>query len=443
MTTTGERMELEGKGDGTMRMARAHRAPSARRAAVFRRACGVVTIVALASIVGAIPAGALDGDLDVSFGTGGRVTALFPDGSFANAVAVQPDGAIVAVGAAAGPSLSGEFAVARFGTDGSLDPGFDADGMVTTPIGGGGDEARSVAIQPNGKILVAGTDSRQRFAIIRYLSDGRLDPRFGTDGIVRSDLTPGEDIGFDVAIQRDGKVVVAGSAGGRIAVVRYRRDGRPDHAFGDGGTVLMVRGGVARALAIQPDGKIVMTGYDGRGLVVVRLLPDGGSDPSFGRAGVSSIVASPILPLALALQANGRIVVAGDDDIFRAGIARFTRHGDLDPDFSGDGMRSVRFGSGEQNFTGVAVQDDGRIIAVGHIGPHEFGDPVVPRIVLARFTHGGRLDPSWGGDGKVATRFPGGASASGLVLQPDGRPVIAGQAGEGDAWGFALARYRA
>lgn len=414
-----------------------------RRAPRGWRACVLVSVFALGSMGGAVPAGALDGDLDTSFGQGGRVTTLFPDGSFANAVAIQQDGRIVAVGAAAGPSLSGEFAVARYETDGSLDPGFDEDGMVTTPIAGGGDEARSVAIQPNGKIVVAGTDSRQRFAVLRYLGDGRLDPRFGTDGIVRSDLTSGEDIGFDVAIQRDGKIVVAGSAGGRIAVVRYLRDGRLDRAFGEGGTVLMVRGGVARALAIQPDGKIVLTGYNGRGLVVVRLLPDGGPDPSFGRAGISSIVASPILPLALALQGNGRIVVVGDYDIFRAGIVRFTRHGDLDPDFSGDGMRSVRFGSGEQNFTGVAVQDDRRIIAVGHIGPHEFGDPVVPRIVLARFTPGGRLDPSWGGDGRVATRFPGGASASGLVLQPDGRPVVAGQAGEGDAWGFALARYRA
>jgi uncharacterized delta-60 repeat protein len=407
------------------------------------RVCVLATVFSLAAMAGATSAVAIAGDLDASFGSGGRVTTLFPNGSFATAVAVQPDGRIVAVGAAAGPSLRGEFALARYEIDGSLDASLDEDGMVTTPIAGGGDEARSVAIQGNGKIVVAGTDSRQRFAIVRYLSDGALDPSFGGDGIVRTDLTPEEDIGFDVAIQADGKIVVAGSAGGWFAIVRYRRDGRPDHTFGQGGEVFIVRGGVARSVAIEPDGDIVVAGYNGRGLALARLLPNGKPDPTFADGGVVRNVMGDILPLAVAVQANGRIVVVGDFDIFRTGVARFTRHGDLDPDFSRDGMRSVRFGGGEQAFTGVAIQDDGRILAVGHIGPHEFGDPVVPRIVLARFLRGGHLDAAWGADGKIETEFPGGASASGVALQPDGMPVIAGQAGEGDAWGFALARYLA
>ena len=404
----------------------------------------VFVLVGLLPVLGALPAAAVGGDLDPSFGTGGMVTTLFPDGSYATAVAVQPDGRIVAVGAAAGPSLRGEFAIARYDIDGSLDLGFGGDGMVTTAIAGGGDEARSVAVQPNGRIVVAGTDSRQRFAVVRYLADGTPDPAFGGDGIVRTDLTPGEDIGYDVAIAADGTIVVAGSAdtGRWFAVVRYRRDGGLDRTFGDRGHALVVRG-IARSMAIQPDGGIVLAGYNGRGLELARLMPNGQLDPTFGRGGVVKNVVGDILPLAVALQSNDRIVVVGDYDIFRSGIARFTGHGEPDTSFSRDGVRSVRFGSGEQAFTGVAVESDGRILAVGHVGPHEYGDPVVPGITLARFLRNGTLDASWGGDGKVTTPFPGGASANGVALQPDGLPVVAGQAGQGEDWGFALARYLA
>jgi uncharacterized delta-60 repeat protein len=393
----------------------------------------------------AVPAAVTDGELDPAFGTEGRVSTLFSGGSFARAVAVQPDGKIVAVGAAAGPSVTGEFAVARYEPDGSLDLGFDDDGLVTTAIAGGGDEARSVAIQPDGKIVVAGTDSRLRVAVVRYLTDGSLDPGFGGDGIVRSDLTPGEDIGYDLAIQADGRIVVAGSAGtgAWFAVLRYRQSGQLDPSFGDGGSVLLARGGTARSLALQPDGRIVVTGYDGWGLVVARLRPDGSPDATFGRNGIVDRAVTEILPLAVAIQSNGRIVVAGDYDIFRVGIARFTRTGRLDTSFHHDGVRSLRFGDGEKAFTGLAIQPDGRIIAAGHAGPHEYGDPVVPRILIARFERDGGLDGTWGGDGRVSTTFPGGAAAHGLALQPDGKPIVAGEAGEGDTWGFAIARYLA
>jgi uncharacterized delta-60 repeat protein len=402
-----------------------------------RAAAAVVTLVLA---FGSVAAWAADGDLDPSFGTSGRVKTLFPNGSFANAIAIAPDGNIVVVGAAAGPSVTGEFAVARYDANGSLDAAFDDDGMVTTAIEGGGDEARSVAVQPNGKIVVAGTDSRRRFAIVRYLQDGATDPSFGIDGIAASDLTTGDDIAYDLAIQPDGKSVVAGVADGWFTIARYLRDGSLDPSFGEGGSVF-VSHGIARSVTLQPDGKIVAVGYSGRGLMVVRLRSDGRPDVSLAHDGVVSGVVGSIAPLAVALQANGKIVVVGDFDIFRCGIARFTKSGELDTTFARHGIRSVRFGSGEQNFTSVAVQADGRILAAGHVGPHEYGEEIVHRIVLARFMHDGSLDRSWGGDGKVATRFPGGASASGLALGPDGMPVVAGQAGTGEDWGFALVRY--
>jgi uncharacterized delta-60 repeat protein len=401
--------------------------------------------------VGDVPAIAAPGDLDPGFGSGGSVTTLFPDGSFAQAVAIQPDGKIVAVGAAAGPSLRGEFAVARYETDGSPDAGFGEDGMVTTAIAGGGDEARSVAIQPNGKIVVAGTDSGERFAVVRYLPDGTLDPGFGIDGIVRTDLTTGDDIGFDVVIQPDGRIVVAGtaqmsSAGSRFAVVRYRRGGGLDRGFGEGGASLGERGTIVRSVALRSDGGIVVTGYDEWGLLLARVRPNGRLDGSFGRGGIVARIHGTeyIFPLAVAIQANGRIVVAGDYDIFRTGIARFTEDGRLDVSFHGDGVRIIRFGSGgEQAFNGLAIDADGRIVASGYAVPHEYGDPVIRRMLVARLLRNGELDTTWGGDGKVSATLPGGAVAHGLALQSDGKPVVAGEAGEGDAWGFALARFLA
>jgi len=154
------------------------------------------------------PALGADGDLDPSFGDGGQITTALPVGSFATAVAIQADGRIVAVGAAAGASIDGEFAIARYEPDGDLDETFGDGGTVVTPIAGGnGDEARSVAIQENGRIVVAGTDSWEKFALVRYRPDGVLDDAFGDGGIVRTNFTPGDDVAWDVTIQPDDEVV--------------------------------------------------------------------------------------------------------------------------------------------------------------------------------------------------------------------------------------------
>jgi uncharacterized delta-60 repeat protein len=399
----------------------------------------VPSLFSLSLVVSSGVALAADGSLDPSFDADGKATTVFPGGSIANAVAVQPDGRIVAVGVAAGPSLTGDFAVARYLPDGSLDDTFDADGMLTTAIGGGGEEARSVAIQTNGRVVVAGTDDRERFAVVRYLSDGTLDDTFGGDGIVTTNITPRDDVGYDVAIQPNGKIVVAGSSGAGFAVVRYRPDGSRDEAFGGDGIVTVRGTGTGRALVLQPDGRIVVTGYNGLGLVVVRLGVRGRLDASFGGDGIVADVVHPIFPLDLALQANGKIVVVGDYDIFRVGVARFRAGGRLDRTFSGDGVRSIDFGSGEQAFDGVAILADGRIVAGGYLGPHEGGGTAVPRMISGRLMRDGTLDDTWSDDGKATARFPGGAYAFDLALQADGRVVLAGGTGPG----FALARFLA
>lgn len=407
----------------------------------------IVVSVVTVTLASSGLAAAGDGHLDPSFSGNGKVTTPFAGGAYARDVAIQDDGKIVVAGAAAGDLGTGAFALARYESDGSLDATFGVGGRVTTVVGGaGGDEAEAVAIQADGKIVAAGTAGGQRFAVVRYETDGTPDPSFGTDGIVKTNLSAGLDLGYDLLIQPNGKIVVAGSAGTRrpeFALARYLVDGTLDPAFGGDGKVRTRYGiwGVARAIALQPNGKIVAVGTNGSGFALARYRPNGRLDRSFGRRGKVGDSFPGGWANAVAIQPDGRIVAAGDSDIFSFAIARYTAHGRLDRTFSRDGRVTTRVGSGEQMVVGLIVSSNRKIVAVGHVGPHEFGDALVWRFALTRYRRGGGLDPSFGGDGRVLTSFKGGAFAAGATAQPNGRVVVVGGYGEGNAEGFALARY--
>lgn len=380
-----------------------------------------------------------DGDLDATFGADGKVTTSFTTAGGANAVAVQSDGKIVAAG-----WVGGGFGLARYNADGALDTTFGPGGTVTTAISqDGGDEVRGLALQPDGKIVAAGTAGRLSFALARYNSDGTLDATFGTGGIVTTDLTSGFDIANGVVIQANGKIVAGGSAGTShpaFALARYEPDGTPDTSFGEGGTVTTGFGiwGVARAIVLQPDRKIVAAGTNGGGFALARYDPDGSLDTSFGNGGkVATTLTVAGSAWAVALQLDGKIVAAGAYDFYRFAVARFGVHGRLDRTFGGDGLVTTDVGRGsEQKVNGLVIQPNGKIVAVGDEGPHEFGEPL-SRIVLTRYRANGVLDPRFDGDGKVITRFKDGAFAAGVARQDGGRIVVAGRAGES----FALARY--
>jgi uncharacterized delta-60 repeat protein len=341
---------------------------------------------------------------------------------------------------AAGES-GGTFALARYEPDGTPDPSFGG-GSVTVPVSAGGDEARGVAVEPDGEVVAVGTaDGRSLFAVVRTETDGDPDPTFGVGGVATLDISGGFDVANGVALQPDGKIVVAGSAGTnrpRFVVARLLTDGTPDPAFGTDGIVRTPFGiwGVARAVAIQDDGSIVVAGGNGRGWALARYTDDGGLDPTFEGDGK---VTAPLFgdAFALTVQPDDRIVAAGAYDFYRFAVARFTRRGHLDRTFSDDGLRTTDVGYGsEQIATGVAVQHDGRIVVTGTAGPHEFVEPIAPRFALVRYRANGAIDPSFGGDGRVTTRFAGGAHATGAART--GRTlVVVGGTGAG----FALARY--
>lgn len=432
------------------------------RAVVGGRRIIPVSLVVVSLLAAAAPASAQGGELDPGFGDGGKVMTNFTKGlDEATDVALQDDGKIVAVGGA-----GGFFAVARYNSDGSLDPTFSENGKVRTNFRGGTDRALGVAIQQNGRIVVAGINGigqDGRFALARYLPEGALDPSFGGDGKVRTNLTPAIDGAQDVDLQGDGRIVAVGFAKsvplghtGAFAVVRYRRSGALDRTFGNDGKVRTNFSNDfdgAMSLAIQEDGRLVAAGVaegtDPR-FALARYKTDGRLDGSFGTNGrVTTNFTPGGLDVAegVAIQDNGKIVAAGHarEPNFAFALARYRPNGDLDPAFSGNGKVRTSFGPLLDWARDVAIQDDGKLVAAGFA---ERDDPFNPTFALARYETDGTLDDSFGGDGKVRTDFtPRHDGAAGLVIQPDGKIVAAGVADDSEAQAaqprFALARYLA
>jgi uncharacterized delta-60 repeat protein len=221
-----------------------------RRSAVF----GLLAL--LPSITGNAPALARAGSLDPSFGSMGRVTTSFPAGAaWGNALAIQADGKIVVAG-----SVDGTFALARFNPDGSLDGSFGSSGLVTTSFAEGDAAGNALAIQANGLIVAAGS-AGGKFALARYTIDGSLDGSFGSSGQLTTWFAGGRAWANAVTIQTDGKIVAAGGDGRKFALARYDADGALDNRFGGDGTVRTDFGPQAKDYVIgatlQADGKML------------------------------------------------------------------------------------------------------------------------------------------------------------------------------------------
>ncbi len=291
-----------------------------------------------------------NGSLDTTFDTDGIATTGF--GQYSNdrafAVAIQSDGKIVAVGYNTNPdgNVNREFAVVRYNADGSPDNTFDGDGAAITAIEIGGDEARSVIIQSDGKIVVGGFsfDSIAReFALVRYNTNGSLDNTFDGDGIVTTSISAIDDAAYAMVMQSDGKFVLVGYAHLAtydFAVVRYNTDGSLDNTFDTDGRVttgIETANDEAFAVAIQSDGKIVVAGhgdFSDSNFALVRYNTNGSLDSSFDTDGIVTTaingVGSDDWVMALALQAEGKIVAAGhssDNDDYVFAVARYNNMG--------------------------------------------------------------------------------------------------------------------
>ncbi|MDZ4286557.1 MAG: putative Ig domain-containing protein [Prosthecobacter sp.] len=414
---------------------------------------------------GAVPAGPLPGDLDLTFNTTGQViTPISGQWDDAFGVAVQSDGKIVVAGMADMPGGM-DFALIRYNIDGSLDSGFGDDGIRIIDFNGGGDVPQGVVIQSNGKIVVAGYShvggvGATDFAVARCHPDGSLDGTFGSGGKVTTAIGSSYDSGYSVAVQTDGKILVAGSSTGAngddIAVVRYNTNGSLDAGFGSGGKMITDIAGnpdYAYGVAVQSDGKVVVTGYyhatanggtsgaSNVGLVLLRYRTNGTLDTAFGSGGKVTMLVpgGDIFGYAIAMQSDSRIVVAGyaydsnenDSDI---AVVRFNTNGSVDTDFGSGGKAVAGFpGSGsEDRGHSLAIQKDGKIIVGGNFESD---------VALVRFRANGVLDPSFGSGGTVRTEFINSNARWKIAPQSDEKIVVAGRVAPGGKTDITVLQY--
>jgi uncharacterized delta-60 repeat protein len=440
----------------------------------------VVTLV----VVGQGLALADPGDIDGTFGTGGRVTTDFAGNfDFADGVLAQSNGKIVAVGYAhtATPFEASDFAVARYLENGDPDTSFSGDGRKRTDFDGLGDQATAVARQADGKLVVVGSSEvasdDSRMAVVRYTTGGSLDTTFSGDGKVRTGFVGlGSTSANDVAIQPDGKIVVVGSGitgaphhrmskpaggpgvGSDIAVARFKANGALDPSFGGDGRVSTNFAGFdsANAVVVLPSGKIVVAGQSQteageQRIVAVRYLPGGAPDPAFdgdGRVVVNLVPGEPEDAAGVAIRSDGRIVIGGwaanavdgtsGHDVAAAvlsdGGALYLPFG------GGDGKAFADFGADESPDEMVR-QDDGKLV---YVATRPFVSTADPQAIwVFRLTSGGAADGTFGVAGRAEVEFPGGAGGFALDVDTEGRAVAAGRVGIGPDADFALTRLQA
>jgi uncharacterized delta-60 repeat protein len=450
------------------------------------------------------------GQLDSGFDKDGKLTTGFGHFEAATGVAIQPDGKIVALGSDYNTNTS---YMARYNSNGTLDKTFDGDGKLTIPV----DKLWKVAVQPDGKILAVGyhksPDGDKKFALRRLLSSGAMDTSFDFDGVAWLDFG-GADDGFAVNVQPDGRILAAGTMGSAAVVARlwqngtqfdtggqqvqslsfgqlyppgsyatalalatqadgklltagelrnkagtaseaivtrFLPDGLLDRSFAVEGTAHLQIGGFtsARAMAIQPDGKIVVAGYSSISyyhaeFMVARYLPTGAPDSSFGlngtnyRLGNFQADTGVDKGTAVALAPDGKIVVVGsawNGSAWVWGVARWNGNGTPDTTFDNDGLLLLETGSAS-SANAVVVLPDKRILVGGNSGGNDFA--------VGRLLESGVLDASFGEyrNGYSILDMGGNDGVTALALASDGRIYAAGYTYQGSINAFVVAQYQ-
>ena len=413
------------------------------------------------------------GSLDTSFGAaGGKV--LIPAGAsddYAFAMAVQPDGKIVVVGRAA--EHRSDFAVLRLERDGALDTTFGpstSPGKVLTDFGDS-DTAYAVAVQPDGKIVVAGsaivTGSGLDFAVARYNTNGTLDATFGTGGKLTTTFSTDSDTAYALLLQADGKIVVGGDTnqgssgtGVDYALARYNTDGTLDATFGQSSTPGKLTTALAAfsgrdsiyALTLQTvagEERIVAAGGEGD-FSVARYLPNGTLDATFGAAStgkVTALMGSSIgAARAVRIAADGKIVLAGHVS-GEVALVRLDAGGRVDAGFGASGKVITTVPSTREAVAqGLAIDGEGKIVVGGWASEPNSS---AGNFAVLRYLTDGQLDTTFGGTGMVITPVAEGTRAdqgNAVLLQTDDRipavrVLVAGQASGGSNYEFAVTRY--
>jgi uncharacterized delta-60 repeat protein len=417
------------------------------------RTAMVTFMAGLGVLTGAASAQAAAGGLDTSFGIGGIVTTSY-NGPFPGDAALQPDGKIVVIaGFDNDPAATEAFGVLRYLASGAPDTSFGASGRTSTSFTNFLNQPNDLALQPDGKIVVAGEAESadgtvSEFAIARFNANGTLDATFGSGGKVTTNIVgamPGgvSDPAQAILIQADGKILAAGlsSACAKCAklsaLARYNPNGSLDTTFGAGGTVAVTVIGQITALAEDATGHI--------------FALNGASIAEFSAAGASQPQVIPS-PIAVASSRGGGSPVFAPDGKYLAissgagfsrhdtdaKVVRYLANGTVDPGFTNPAFDfSDEDTVASDAVQALAVQPDGKAVAAGlrsASGAATLG--------VARLTSAGALDPAFGSGGTLITPLPAGGQASAVLIQPDGKILVIGQgfiAGGGVT--LILARY--
>jgi uncharacterized delta-60 repeat protein len=401
-----------------------------------------------------------NGFLDPSFGVGGKVLTAFSGGdAWAFRSVLQPDGKIVVAGSAPGAGTGRDFTLTRYNVNGSLDTTFgpNHNGKVTTDIAGEDDEPRGgVVQQTDGKLLAvgyAGVGTQNRIALVRYNLDGSLDNGFGQGGKVTTSLGGPNDFGLDVLLQPNGKIGVLGGTAGQVcALLRYNVNGSLDTTFGTEGKAFDEAG--LTDIALQADGKIVAAGEDYVGTNLVFMLKrfnaNGSVDTSFGNGGkvltdFMGGYGSFDQVNSLVVQPDGKLLAAGYAELEPAtdlALARYNPDGSLDTSFGSGGKVTTDFGGGDNYAHALVLQPALGTDDVKIVAAGSAGVDGQDEFALARYNADGTIDSGFGNSGTITTAFAGGPDfATRVLLQPDGKLVATGTAQVGGSKEFALARY--
>ncbi|MDO9353048.1 MAG: delta-60 repeat domain-containing protein, partial [Solirubrobacteraceae bacterium] len=319
-------------------------------------------------------------------------------------------------------------------------------GSTTLDMGTANDMATAVVVQPDGKVILGGYTSGD-FALARYQRDGTIDTTFGSAGKVTTDFGA-TDAGFDVLLQGDGKIVVVGTSNGNFAAARYHADGSLDTTFGTAGKTTVDVSGTdgGEGGALHADGKIVIGGWATVGgktvFAAVRLTTTGALDTSFNGTGKVTTAVGSVNDNAWTtlVQADGKIVLAGRSVVGsyeNTAVVRYNTDGSLDTGWGGTGIVAVSVSAQTDAANAIAQQADGKLVIVGHadsVGANAFDFSVL------RFNTDGTLDASFSGDGMLTTDFGGGSNGDyggGVAVQSDGKIVVSGDAYQ-SSYDFAL-----
>ncbi|MDI1256252.1 MAG: T9SS type A sorting domain-containing protein [Flavobacterium sp.] len=408
--------------------------------------------------------------LDTSFGTDGKtVTEFDPNFDAITSIILYPDGKILG-SVNLDYSIDGTTNIVRFNVDGSYDSTFGTNGVVITSIINEVDYGHTIALQSDGKIVVSGSRSINNnatnfnFAVARYNSDGTPDTTFGLTGLVQTDFNNNFDNGRAVAIQADGKIILAGETQmsnadkQHFGVVRYNTDGSIDTSFGINGLVTAYFPVFGNSFSypvcvrVMPDDKILIGGgnitdylgplYD-TDTAFLKLNSDGTPDVTFGTDGLM-ISGSPVYEAIYTFEmtANNKIIAAGYS-LMGEGIAalvqKFDAAGNPDSGFGTDGLVQILAHENitKDNITNISITPEGKIKTTGSSYNGSNYD-----VTLMQLNADGTLDNTFDADGIFTFDFANsdeyGNNAFGL---PDGKVIFCGATNSGSSFNSFIARF--